>query len=588
MMKNPMSKKAAPWITGLLLTAVFFAALQATQYFRFENSDDILLVKGFLGYEGGTPSGFNAFVHPFLTRPLQWLSSVLPGVPWFSWLQLALLFGANAVLCQSFLQCSNGGRASSLIAIAAAGLFLTVFSLFLSCRLNYTTTAALVGAASVARLLAAGMRRRNEAFVRSLPPGDLLSSILLLACAYCLRSAAALPSLVFWVWAYLLIWIQRKDDRARSGDAFPRKTLAIGFVACLCIMALLPLARMVEIRTLGLEDWQRWHEAKTSLMDYHGAAFDLVSDRQLQELGWSRSELELVREWYFMDRNITTDALERLARVHTEAASASPLAILLSALGTLTSFFSTHPAYLFSGGLLLLLCCIILWRVMRNPGERTWVPWLSAGVLLLAFGMLVYLCIRGRILSRAVDSILLPAAAMLFCLALSQREQPKSQPRARALTAVLCLLCIGLAAGNFALTWRQLQARPDTVSPTRQAQLEAYGLEHPDQLFLYTPNLLRDTRLFPDVYGGIPANLMIWGDWYCRTPSWYAQLAKFGFDGPAFTAEDFLGERMMFVCGPEGLPPALIPYLEHALGDTVEAQTIDTLGDLIFYRFRQP
>ena len=53
------------WLFGALLTAVMFAGLKFVTNFRFENSDDILMVKAFMGFEGGQPANFSLYLHTF-------------------------------------------------------------------------------------------------------------------------------------------------------------------------------------------------------------------------------------------------------------------------------------------------------------------------------------------------------------------------------------------------------------------------------------------------------------------------------------------------------------------------------------------
>ena len=140
--------------------------------------------------------------------------------------------------------------------------------------------------------------------------------------------------------------------------------------------------------------------------------------------------------------------------------------------------------------------------------------------------MLVYLAWQGRFLGRAVDCALVPAAAVTACLAMAGWPAASRQ---RARTAALCLCALLLLPAGMQLkqTLYTLTRRPDIVSPTREADLEAYALENPDRLIVRTPDLLRDTRLFPDVSAGVPDNTMIWGDWLCRTPGWNAQLERY-------------------------------------------------------------
>ena len=80
-------------------------------------------------------------------------------------------------------------------------------------------------------------------------------------------------------------------------------------------------------------------------MDYHPQALDSVSQETLDALGWDASEVELVRQWYFMDENITADAL-RL--IQNGSAQASLTERLQNVPRTLRNFFEENPAYLFS------------------------------------------------------------------------------------------------------------------------------------------------------------------------------------------------------------------------------------------------
>ena len=101
-----------------------------------------------------------------------------------------------------------------------------------------------------------------------------------------------------------------------------------------------------------------------------------------------------------------------------------------------------------------------------------------------------------------------------------------------------------------------------------------------------TPNLLRDTRLFPDVSGGTPKNLMVWGDWLCRTPSWNHQLVLSGFDAEHFTAGDWLKDGIVFAASSQADTQDLCAYLAEATGKTIEAEEQGSYGTLEFYRFR--
>ena len=98
-------------------------------------------------------------------------------------------------------------------------------------------------------------------------------------------------------------------------------------------------------------------------------------------------------------------------------------------------------------------------------------------------------------------------------------------------------------------------------------------------------DLLRDTRLWPDVSAGIPGNLMIWGDWICHTPSWDAQLSRFGFDAQTFSAEDWLSDSILFAAMEEADAQPLLRHLEKALSCRISLSEAAQSGTVRLYRF---
>ncbi|MEG2357254.1 MAG: hypothetical protein RSC40_09890, partial [Clostridia bacterium] len=83
----------------------------------------------------------------------------------------------------------------------------------------------------------------------------------------------------------------------------------------------------------------------------------------------------------------------------------------------------------------------------------------------------------------------------------------------------------------------------------------------------------------------IPINLMIWGDWNCRTPTWFAQLALFGIDGEHFTARDWLHPSIVFVTDADAPPKALTAHIEETVKAPISVQQIAQTATLRFYQF---
>ena len=67
------------WLLGATMTAALLVALYLISDFRFENSDDSLLLKAFMGFEGGAPANFTLVTHPLLAWALCALGTAMPG-----------------------------------------------------------------------------------------------------------------------------------------------------------------------------------------------------------------------------------------------------------------------------------------------------------------------------------------------------------------------------------------------------------------------------------------------------------------------------------------------------------------------------
>lgn len=566
------AKKALPWAAGLILATALFAGLQLISYLRFENSDDVLIVKAFMGFEGGVPATYNLYLHTFLAYGLGWLSTVLPGVAWFSLLQLFLLWFSTAVIVKCVVQSGMARGAFPWAGIGLSLVFCAVIAAFACARINFTTTAALTGAAAAGQLCTLRDGGRRLA-------GRAALSVLLLLCCYALRYQSFIAALPFWLLALgwlLLSW-------RRAGAPAPRAFIAVLLAGVLCF-GLFVGVRAVEEQAPDLRELTAFQEANLGPMDYDESALLAVSDDTLSAVGWSRAELKLVRQWYFMDENITAAAFDRLNAA--AAAPQKPQERAIAAVQTLAGFYRGNSRYLTSGGILLLLA---LGCVLMDKPAKGW-PITGAAAALAVAGtglMLLYLAYQGRFLARAADCALFPAAAVLCCWAalLSGNAAEAGQGR-RVAALALCGFVAVLGAVNGWETAHTLRAKPDVVSATRESDLETYALQNPDKLILRTPDLLRDTRLLPDVSAGIPGNIMIWGDWYCRTPSWYHQLEVYGFDGRHFTAVDFLKDDLLFATEADAPPEALLTYISEGAGRAVTAVRQGSAGEINFFSFQ--
>ena len=551
-----LTRKLAPWIAGLLAATLLFALLFVFTGFRYSGNDDSPILRSFMGYEGGTPARFNLYTHTAFAWLLYGLALAFPGVAWFSILQLFLLWFSCVVIVKGLVSCARVNGCPLWMGVLGGCLFIAAFAVFTLCRISYTTTGALAGAAAVAQILGVDCRRGSFAQILR---GTALS-IALLLCCYCLRQISVLPPLVFWLLALAWMALERcRPSRPVSPEPVPAsgkeapapssgqtqadiqgnaKPFLITALICALCFGVFAGVRAMELNALNLGDYLAWQDARIQLIDYAG--FEDADMAALPDVGWTEAQTTLVMNWFFMDANITTQAFQTL---HDALVADTPANSVRSSLQTLSGFLAANPAYVPACGVLGLLGLAGMLPLVRRRGQGIGRSLAVGAGLLSAVAMLLFLGYRGRLPMRAVASVFFPLAVFLLCLSM-RPPRPVKTRNAAAITLLVCAGCIALAAASFSRTIPLLNP---TIDPEIQYRLEAipadlneYALDNPDILIIYDTSLTGDNRLFPDTSDGIPPNLMFWGGWPAHSPSWLHQLSVYGIDGNALTAQDFL------------------------------------------------
>lgn len=541
-----------PWLAGAVAATLLFAALLAVGNIRYENSDDILLVKGFLGFEGGKPINMTQFLHTVLNWTFYGLSLLVPGIPWFSVVQLFFLWLSVAVIVKCAIQL-GGWRG-----VAGAALYLVMFAAFACGRINYTASAAFMGGAAVMQLMTLEQAQNGRDFVLR-----AWLAVLLAVMTYLFRQVTVLPVLAYCLLALAWMGIRKWADKQRV-----KRVAVLALVLCSVLLALVGVEK-AEIVLRGEVETLDWQDQRTALFDF--SIFQENMEPALAaDSGLTEKQIRLLQHWYFWDASIDNETLATLAKAYQEAPKPGVLE-------NLTGFFRTELRYRCAAAFLLLLCA---WVLLCDEKTR----WSSLAAICAILGgmvLLLYLCWSGRILARGVDSIFFSCGTLLLALALRCKA-----PRRKALAIVLCAAMLWVVAEDVTYTLDILDENQDWVSMQRENELETFALKHPDKLIVRSPSLLRDTRIFPDVSAGIPANTAIWGDWYCRMPGWRQQMAAFGLDGSTFTLADWTSDVLLFATNESAPPRVLTDAVSEALGRDVQIVPYGEEGSLFFYQMK--
>ncbi len=585
----PTLKRRKPvflfWLTAAGMVSVLFACIALFGDLRYANNDDGCILRVFMGFRTHDLPTFHLYLNALLVYPLRWLGMAFPGVAWFSFMQLAFLWLACTVSAKCILRRFDGEGHSAWLGAVAAVSYLLVFGMTYCCRITYTVTADMLGAAAVFQVLSVDAQRDNDKQVLRSMIGALLLTVL----AYSLRQITAIPILAFCALAFFY----QMGARFGWGKKRSLRPLWVSAVVVVAVMAVLAGTRELEIKAKGMGDYLRWQRARITVMDYTG--MDNLPDDLLNKIGWTRSETDLVGSWYFLDSNITAEALETIAAYEESQTSTSLAGKVQNAAGQVADFFKKEVLGARSVWILCTLTVLALAALLwKRKGALGLVLALAATVL-LAVGMLFYLGWSNRLPLRAAMTALLPASALVYGLLPACLPVPATGDKAvRGALGVFAAVVLALTAWYAVPAARALL--PVTTGDEEEgeltnafADLDEYALANPDLLLIYDDTFISDTRMFPATQNGIPTNVMFWGGWDAHSPEYEKQLTAFGLDAKTLDATVFFKDNVRLVRGTLDPPPdQLIAYLKDLYGEDFDYTFDDDWGSahmLQFYTF---
>ncbi|NLO84311.1 MAG: hypothetical protein GX096_02640 [Clostridiales bacterium] len=608
---NQSSKKTTliSWLCGAALSGGMLLLLYLFGDMRFANNDDTLILRTFMGYVGGHIPNFHIYLTALLVYPLRWLQSAFPLVPWFSWMQLAFLWLSMAVIIKSIIRSfANRGR-SLWVGLLIAIAFALCFGMVYSCRITYTVTAAMLGAAAVAQMMNIDYKHAGDGEIIR----GMLLSLLLVVLGYSLRQMTAMPTLAFCGVAFLCSTMEHFSFGKKAKRAM--KPMLITLLIAAVVMGSLVGLREIEIKAKGMDEYLRWQKARIEVMDYLGT--DNLPDSLMEELGWTENERLLVsNHWYFMDANIDANAFEAIAAYQKSQQPNESFAQTLStAVQTLKNFSENEPIMTRSMILLPVLAILCAIGLLLRRKNTLW-HWLTLLLgILLACAMLLYLAIQGRFVLRGMLTVVLPFAALLFCSPApaegglgngapaegglgggglgngAPAPTPAKTTRNKALTAV-ALLCLTACTAYYSVaaipSIAKIEADESDLSTllnTYQA-MDEYALYEPDMLLIEDASMISDMRMFPDTSRGIPQNIIFWGGWGCKAPEYMALLESFGIDGDTMDATLLLEEDVMLARGMiDPIPQLMVDYLQELTGEYVESYCEEEYDGVYLFAF---
>ncbi len=551
-------KRGFAWLVALGMTAGMFVLIALFGDVRFDANNDGSILRAFQGYETGVPATFHIFIHGLFSWPVGMLGRLIPGVNWYSWAQLALLFLSITVITKSCIQICMQHAKSPWLGMALAFAFDVSFGVRHVTHFTFTVTSGFLGAAAVAQMLSIPDMNKGV--------GRMVGAGMLAALAYALREEALWPCLAICGVAYLYLFFKQ-----------PKKPMLISLMLVALILGGMIGTRELE-KTLNAEyaDYLRWQEARYYPLDHYGLWQLTAEDRAM--LGWSDATFEMAHLWNFLDADISTEKMEMLTAVLRERVRQVPMADkFTNAWHLITGLWTEWEEAIFllawlGVGLLSLLIC-------RSCAARLAV----AAAIALTIAMLFYLGFDNRVTMHAAVLPALAAVTLMMCMLAAHLPDGK-----RGMASAMAIAMFVLVFSFPTIQQMRPPAQYTLASGTVLDDLESYALLHSDDLILYDHNFYAaDVRAFPEYPNGMPHNLISTGDWPMRSPQSVELFARFGIDLLQFDPAVFLRDDVYIASILDVPSEEIWNWLNEKLGGGVECELYSEWGSVYIFQFVQ-
>lgn len=487
----------------------------------------------------------------FVSAPLSALYQLVPQVPWYALMLLAMLVVSFWIAWSQLL--SLGLSRARLVCLGAVLLSCEIVCVW---YFTYTIVAFIVLAAGLMLI----MPRAVFGDAGRLSPADVAGYVLV-ALGFSLRPESGIAALALFV--PFLVWALARSRRAGT---------LLRAVAVIAVIAISYGAGQAAYRaTPGWEDFPSYLDAGRKVLDTQRMDVSSVRE-QAPEL--SENDVAMMYDWDFVDHEVfSTDLFERISK----AESAYGLAHLIASL-------KAKVTYLLIALSALLLSVAAALSRMRSLEKS--VRALSFGVVAMALLNYMLIVMRGRPrLHIVIPMAIVTLFALLVCCQGPTERRGRhnadmvSAPgaRARVVAAITCVVCaVGL--GMFWVTTvRPLQSR---LSLPFAAAASEYVESHPDELvvFGHTQSAwFSGTDAFASASWQCPDNILLVGGWESETAPWDACLERWGLTDAAPLMQ-LATRRDMTLVATEATAKLYEVYLQEHVDSSVVATKVSDLG----------
>lgn len=493
----------------------------------------------------GTP--FGVFMNILLSWPLYWLYQATPelNLNWLTCCEYLLYYFAFVFVCYVLLT-----PVDKPLSLFPAGLFCFAIVPLFSLEITFTLAAATAAAGGA--LLLFHQLRRHKPWYTLVPP------MLLCALAFMMRHNAALMALIFIGVSMVCVLLKRENLRSLRTFVGTYGKFFVALAALLlCVYSLRWGGKAIE--RAHPTEMPQYNDPRALFIDYPKETYgDIVEE--LYAIGVSENTYALILDWTSADPEFFwTDIWVKLKALQPGFSLYFGVSRLSTAY--LSSLLSLP---LFPMGMALAVAGMWL-AVQRRAGWGT----VLAPVLLLGalYGMLLFLCARGRLTSAVINSCLFAmVCALLYCLP-APREEGRDLKGFLTTLLSFAILCVPsvLHLGNLYFL-PAVEGLPRAVIREVIAREDDIFLNHSDLNFWQGYGVFERSEPQP--------NLVSLGGWGTTHPATLKQYEALGITSPMRELDK---DNMYILADSEDYVRRLVLYFEE---HTDKNATFEVAGEI--------
>ncbi len=595
-MKNKKS-----WLAGFAITAVCLALLWRICPICFQNNDDKVLMYLTAGYTTGAPEMGTIFGSFYYYGVIGLFYRIYDGMAWYTIFELLVVAVSLWIICTSLINSTE--RNGKLGAILFVVLFLFSFMHF-STALQYTATAGLAAGAGVASLAASQMAGKKHGTRNSLEEEveaayadvkeekdrklnnncNFVVAVIMLVVAYGIRKQFGLVGLAA---ALIVLFFEYFGEN--------KKQVIKNTIILLVAMAVAYGGNAIYEHASGIADFQEYYDQAGTWIDYPHLQYKYDTNGVYKSAGWDEFLYNVASSWFFMDENCNTNSFKTIVDSYD-----------INNLSIEGHFKAAYGLLSING---IINTQVIVWMVMLILANIVWLKnnhkrkviskdnkiedetRLNRGISGLdiltidgLFGMFalisLYFLYQARFPMRAYQALVF----IFFVPSVVIMARYLFENKAPIVIAIVTICGVGFILPDSIMVKKTYNFTNDPNVRAVVAQvtgLEAYAVEHPNNMYIYDADLSEPAAPFGVFKGGVPKNAVSWGGWTYNSPMYWKQVKANGFE--TLYSDDFFSGRVYF-CGREISNP-LCDYIKARYPDAT-VEMVDEVGGIKVYQFQ--